>query len=125
MEHIELKLKLIRDLKSQTMIVPRGTSNGNGSGNGSAAVPRGTSNGNGSAAVPRGTSKGLVTIPVADFLNTVSIRGSGGVENHVIVKDGNFIIAHCKILNGTASVVREGWAGRSYALLEMLREVGY
>ena len=111
-EHIELKLKLIRELKSQTMIVPRGTSNGNGSGDGSAAVPR-------------GTSKGLVTIPVADFLNTVSIHGSGGTENHVIIKDGNFIIAHCKILNGTASVVRDGWAGRSYALLEMLREVGY
>lgn len=95
MEHIELKLKLIRDLKSQTMIVPRGT------------------------------SKGLVTIPVVDFLNTVSIHGSGGTENHVIIKDGNFIIAHCKIVNGVASAVRDGWAGRSYTLLGMLREVGY
>lgn len=110
MEHIELKLKLIRELKSQTMIVPRGTSDGNGSGNGSAAVPR-------------GTSKGLVTIPVVDFLNTVTIMG--GKEIHVIIKDGNFIIAHCKIVNGTVSVVQEGWAGRSYTLLGMLREVGY
>lgn len=109
-EHIELKLKLIRDLKSQTMIVPRGTSKGNGSGNGSAAVPR-------------GTSKGLVTIPVVDFLNTVTIMG--GTENHVIIKLGSQVIAHCKIVNGTASVVQEGWAGRSYTLLGMLREVGY
>ena len=105
-EHIELKLKLIRELKSQTMIVPRGTSDG-------------------LAAVPRGTSKGLVTIPVADFLNTVSIRGGGGTENHVIVKDGSTVIAHCKIVNGFASAVRDGWAGRSYTLLGMLREVGY
>lgn len=113
MEHIELKLKLIRDLKSQTMVVPRGTSNGNGSGNGSAAVPRGTSKGMESVNVPCGTSKGLVTIHVVDFLNTITIM------------DGNFIIAHCKIVNGTASVVQEGWAGRSYTLLGMLREVGY
>ena len=119
MEHIELKLKLVRDLKSQTMIVPRGTSKGMESVN----VPRGTSKG--MVAVPRGTSKGLVTIPVADFLNTVSIHGSGGTENHVIVKIGTDVIAHCKIMNGTASVVQEGWAGRSYTLLGMLREVGY
>ena len=94
MEHIELKLKLVRELKSQTMIVPRGTSDG------------------------------LVTIPVTDFLNTVSIHGSGGMGNHVIIKDGSTVIAHCKIVNGTASVVRDGWAGRSYTLLGMLREVG-
>lgn len=111
MEHIELKLKLIRELKSQTMIVPRGTSKGNGFGTGSAAVPRGTSKN--LAAVPRGTSKGLVTIPVVDFLNTVSIHGSGGTENHVIIKDGTFVIAHCKIVAGVASVVGSGWAGRS------------
>lgn len=95
MEHIELKLKLIRDLKSQTMIVPRGT------------------------------SKSLVTIPVVDFLNTVNIRGSLGTENHVIVKVGLEVIAHCKIAGNIASVVREGWDGRSHTLLQMLREVGY
>lgn len=119
-EHIELKLKLIRELKSQTMIVPRGTSNG------SAAVPhvpRGTSKGMESVNVPRGTSKGLVITPVVDFLNTVTIMG--GTENHVIIKDGSTVIAHCKIVNGTASVVQEGWAGRSHTLLGMLREVGY
>ena len=104
MEHIELKLKLIRELKSRVMAVPRGTSKN-------------------LAAVPRGTSDGLVTIPVVDFLNTITIMG--GTENHVIIKDGNFIIAHCKIVNGVASAVRDGWAGRSYALLGMLREVGY
>lgn len=95
MEHIELKLKLIRDLKSQTMNVPRGT------------------------------SKGAESVPVTDFLNTVSIHGSLGTENHVIIKDGTFVIAHCKIVAGVASVVGSGWAGRSYSLLEMLREVGY
>ena len=105
MEHIELKLKLIRDLKSRVMIVPRGTHR------------------EGVNAVPRGTSDGLVTIPVVDFLNTITIMG--GTENHVIIKDGNFIIAHCKIVNGTASVVWDGWAGGSYELLEMLQEVGY
>ena len=104
MEHIELKLKLIRDLKSQTMIVPRGTSNGMESAN-----------------VPRGTHREV--IPVTDFLNTVSIMG--GKEIHVIIKDADFVIAHCKIVNGVASVVWDGWAGRSYSLLEMLREVGY
>lgn len=104
MEHIELKLKLVRDLKSRVMIVPRGTSKG-------------------LAAVPRGTSDGLVTIPVVDFLNTITIMG--GTENHVIIKDADFVIAHCKIVNGVASVVWDGWAGRSYSLLEMLREVGY
>ena len=91
MEHIELKLKLVRDLKSRVMNVPRGTSKN------LAAVPRGTSDGMKSVNVPRGTSDGLVTIPVVDFLNTVSIHGSGGTENHVIIKDGNFIIAHCTI----------------------------
>lgn len=91
MEHIELKLKLIRELKSRTMNVPRGTS--------------------------------LESIPVTDFINTVTIMG--GNESHVIIKDGTFVIAHCKIVAGVASVVRDGWAGRSYALLEMLREVGY
>ena len=133
MEHIELKLKLIRDLKSRVMIVPRGTSDG------LAAVPRGTSKGLGVGAgvesmnVPRGTSldvgvnvprgTSLESIPVTDFLNTVSIMG--GKEIHVIIKDGTFVIAHCKVVAGVASAVKAGWAGRSYSLLEMLREVGY
>lgn len=132
MEHIELKLKLIRDLKSRTMnvpLVPRGTHlEGVSAGVKSVPtnVPRGTHlEGAESVNVPRGTSKGLVTIPVVDFLNTVSIHGSGGTENHVIIKDGSTVIAHCKIVNGTASVVQEGWAGRSHTLLGMLREVGY
>ena len=106
MEHIELKLKLIRDLKSQTMIVPRGTSKGMES------VPTN---------VPRGTH--LVAVPVTDFINTVSIMG--GTENHVIIKDGTFVIAHCKVVGGVASVVSGGGERRSYELLEMLREVGY
>ena len=106
MEHVELKLKLVRDLKSKVMIVPRGTH-----------LESRTMN------VPRGTCDGLVTILVVDFLNTVSIMG--GTENHVIIKDGTFVIAHCKIVNGTASVVSDGWERRSYDLLRMLREVGY
>ena len=107
MEHIELKLKLIRDLKSQTMVVPRGTHL-----EGVESVPTN---------VPRGTHREV--IPVTDFLNTVSIMG--GKEIHVIIKDGAFVIAHCKVVGGVASVVGSGWAGRSYSLLEMLREVGY
>ena len=136
MEHIELKLKLIRDLKSKVMIVPRGTHlEGAGAGAGAGAgvkprimnVPRGTSKGMGVGVesiptnVPRGTS--LEVIPVTDHINTVSIMG--GTENHVIVKDGTFVIAHCKIVNGVASVVSDGWERRSYDLLRMLREVGY
>ena len=128
MEHIELKLKLIRDLKSQTMIVPRGTHlGGAGAGVKSVIVPRGTYKGMGVSVesvptnVPRGTS--LESIPVTDFLNTVSIMG--GKEIHILIKDGTFVIAHCKVVAGVASVVGSGWAGRSYNLLEMLREVGY
>ena len=126
MEHIELKLKLIRELKSRTMNVPRGTSlEGVSAGVESVPtnVPRGTNRGLKSIPtnVPRGTH--LESIPVTDYINTVSIMG--GTENHVLIKDGTFVIAHCKVVAGVASVVGSGWAGRSYSLLEMLREVGY
>lgn len=91
--HVSMKLKLVRILKSETMIVPK-----NG--------------------IQGGTGVGLKQINVADHLNTVPV--GGGSEIHVLVKDGSDVIAHCKVFGNEVTALG-GWAGREFDLCRMIQ----